>query len=129
MQDGFSHLLTNATRFLIRSLYPLHVVNRARHISLSMPQGAVTKYFIFCSLLLFIYCLQNKNKEIYWYHEGVESEKLTGFIPQLYFLESRSKKPSIIFIGCKSTITMVIVFIISLVRCYKVGSKPLLTHP
>jgi len=106
----------------------MHVVNRARRISPRMPQGAVTKYFIFCSLLLFIYCLQNKNKEIYWYHKGVESGKLTGFIPQLYFLESRSKKPCIIFIGCKSTITMVIVFIISLVCCCKVGSKPLLTY-
>lgn len=129
MQDGFSHLLTYEILFLIRSLYPMHMVNVVVHISLSMPQGRVTEYFIFCSLLLFIYCLQNKNKEIYWYHKRVESEKLTGFIPQFYFLKSTSKKRSIIFIGYKSTITMVIVFIISLVHCSKVGSKPLLIYP
>lgn len=122
MQDVFSHLLTNEIRFLIVSLYPMHMVNMVRHISLRMPRGAVTKYFIFCSLLLFIYCLQNKNKEIYWHHKGVELGKLTGFIPQSYFLGGRSKKPCIIFIGCKSKITMVIVFIISLFCNYEVAT-------
>lgn len=124
VQDGFSHLLISEIQFLIRSLYPMNMVNMARHISLRMPQGAVTKYFIFCSLLLFIYCLQNKNKEICWWHKGGESGKLTGFIQQLYFLESKCKKSCIIFIGCKSEITVVIVFIISLACNYQLGSKP-----
>lgn len=69
-QGGLSHLLINEIQFLIRSSYPMQWYHHAcgkqsQAHQPKIPQGAVTKYFIFCSLLLFIYYLQNKNKEIY----------------------------------------------------------------